>query len=192
MQCRIPVALMIALGSQATAAAKVDVFHAAQNTRAPASIHVAAETPFKLPASFKGLTKQQAEARLIAEHPSAFLVYGAELLEAGRVEDALLMYQVGVFRGSFYAAVNGKGANAELDAMYPVMMPLHQALLDDNRMDPKRTIDRLDRALAWDAAHDNRFTSKTKHAAEYQQQRAVAEKERQKALEVLELITPRK
>jgi hypothetical protein len=75
--------------------------------------------------------------------------------------------------------------------MFPVMMTLHQALIEDNRMDPKRTIDRLDRALAWDAAHDNRFISKTKYAAEYQKQRVAMEKEREKATEVLKLITPR-
>jgi hypothetical protein len=192
MRCWIPVALMIALASHATAAAEVDVFHVAQNARATAPFRVAAAAPFKLPASFKGLTEQQAEARLIAEHPSAFMVYGGDLLEAGRVEDALLMYLVGMFRYGFYTAVNAESTNnnAELDAMFPVMMPLHQASLDDNRMDPKRIIDRLGRVLAWDAAHDNRFTSKTKYAAEYQKQRAEMEKERQKALEVLKSIPP--
>jgi hypothetical protein len=130
MRCRIPVALMIALASHATVAAQVNVFDVAQNARATAPIRVAAAASIKLPASFKGLTKQQAEARLIAEHPSAFLVYGVELLEAGRVEDALLMYQVGTFRYGFYAAVNANGTNnkAEVDAMDPVMMPLYQAL----------------------------------------------------------------
>lgn len=195
MRCRISVALMIALASHATVASELDVFHVAHDARATAPIRVAAAAPLKPPASFKGLTKQQAEARLIAEHPSAFLVYGVELLEAGRVEDALLMYQVGMFRYSFYAeATNNK---AEHDAMFELMVPLYQALLDDNRMNPKRTIDRLERALAWDAAHDNHFTSKTKYAAEYQKQRAAMEKERQKSEAImkehqkaLEFITP--
>jgi hypothetical protein len=46
MRCRISVALMTAVVSHATVAAGVDIFHVAQNARAPAPIRVAADSQY--------------------------------------------------------------------------------------------------------------------------------------------------
>jgi hypothetical protein len=140
--------------------------------------------PFAPPASFRGLSDSAIEARLIAEHPIAFFVYASELLDAKRLDEAMFWYSVGMIRYQFYGNAYMKRPSEQETAMLaPLRAKLVAQLEAYNQQDFARGARQLTRALDWDLAHENGFTSKTEHADVYPIVRSGYEKLRQLLLE---------
>lgn len=106
-------------------------------------------------------------------HPVAYIQLAAERLKAGRSEEAVFWFYVGQLRWRFELTArpdpDPSGGPALFASMMDVMGgPVNQYAYGDI---PK-LVATLDSVLAWDAAHPNGFTSKTRYAEAYAKQRA--------------------
>ncbi len=105
-------------------------------------------------------------------HPSAYVELAATRLKAGRSDEAVFWFYLGQLRWRFELAArpdpDPSGGPALFASMMDVMGgPVNQYAFGDI---PK-LVATLDAVLAWDAAHPNGFTSKTRYAAAYARQR---------------------
>jgi hypothetical protein len=122
---------------------------------------------------FLKLPQQQAERELPSSHPANFLVYASRRFQEGAKEDAVLWFYVGEIRYRFYLAVN---PNLPPDGDPALFGSLHESVGSVINgwagADPNAWAKQMGRALEWDAANDNQFTSKTAHAKEWQETRS--------------------
>ena len=112
------------------------------------------------------------EQQLPQSHPSCYYMYANRLFREGKREDAVFWCYVGQLRFRFHLL-----ANPNID---PSGDPALYASLDDsvggtiNKYaggNIKELLKTIDRALEWDEATPNEFTSKQKFAAVYEQNR---------------------
>lgn len=105
--------------------------------------------------------------------PAEYMMHAARLVKAGRMDDAVFWFYVGQLRWRFDLAAHPEqdptGGPALLASLMDVLgTPINAYAFGD--------IPRLtavwDAVLAWDAAHDNGSTSKTRYAAAWEKQRA--------------------
>lgn len=127
-----------------------------------------ASRPFVPSATFRGLSDSAIEARLIAEHPAAFYLYAAELLDENRMNDAMFWLCVGMIRYQFHVNAHMQRlSDEEVTFLMSLRTKLVQRLKPYNQQNFARAAHLLGRALEWDWVHENAFTSKTEHADVY-------------------------
>ncbi|MBD8879428.1 hypothetical protein IHE49_02920 [Rhodanobacter sp. 7MK24] len=116
---------------------------------------------------------QQAEQELPASHPSNYYVYATRLFHEGAKEDAVFWFYVGEIRYRFYLAAN---PNLPPDGDPALFASLHESagsvINGWAGADPDSWVKQMGRALDWDAANDNKFTSKITYAKQWQQTRS--------------------
>jgi hypothetical protein len=103
----------------------------------------------------------------------AYYLYASRLFKEGDKKDALFWYYVGELRYKFYLAAN---PNLPADQAPALFASLHEVVgsvvADRSQIDEATAAEELQRALDWDASHDNGVTSKTAHRKEWLETRA--------------------
>jgi len=118
------------------------------------------------------LPESQVEASIEDSHPSIAVAYAKRLFEAGRKDDAVMWFYVGQLRYRFHLLANpnlSPGGDPAL--MASLNATIGQAINEWAGGSPKAWMRSIDKALAWDAAHPDKLTSRQTHAAEWEQVR---------------------
>lgn len=119
------------------------------------------------------LPHKKVERSLPAAHPSSYYAYATRLFDEGAKKDALAWFYVGEIRYRFHLATQ---PSLPADGDPALFTSLHEVV--GSRIngwagaDPAAWADGMQRALDWDAAHDNAFTSKTRHEQQWQETRS--------------------
>jgi hypothetical protein len=123
------------------------------------------------PESLVTLSRQQVEEQLPASHPAYYYLYAKKLFNDGAKEDALFWFYVGQLRYRFYLTVNPKLSN-DADVFGALQETVGSVINGWAGGDPDIWAKGMQRALDWDAANDNSFTSKSLHAEDWQKIRS--------------------
>jgi hypothetical protein len=120
------------------------------------------------------------ETALPNHHPSAYYGYAIRLFDQGKKDDAVFWYYVGQLRYRFHLKANPNlepsGDPAAFSALSATIGPIINPYAGGSVREWGKAIDR---ALQWDAAVTNGFTSKEKFAAIYEENRAGLKKMRE-------------
>ena len=115
------------------------------------------------------LSHQQVEQQFPSSHPSNYFVYAARLFHEGAKQDAVFWFYVGQIRYKFYLAANPGLPPSGDPALYS---SLHESVGSTINLwaggNPDMWAEQIGRALDWDAANDNKFTSKVTYASTLQ------------------------
>jgi hypothetical protein len=113
------------------------------------------------------------EQKLAQEHPANFLLYAGRLWAEGKGDAAIFWFYAGQLRYRFHLQVNPK---QEPGGEFALAGALQATLGEPINLyaggDIPNWIEQIDRVLAWDAATENGFTSKTDHPREWETTRA--------------------
>ena len=127
----------------------------------------------------QSLSPKQIEAGLPDSHPFAYFAYAVKLAKAGKYDPAVQWYYVGQIRAHHHLLANpdlpATGDAAELQG---ITKGLGQSLVDYAGGNIRIWVQTIDKALAWDNANPNGFTSKETFATQWQQARAEVTKTR--------------
>jgi hypothetical protein len=106
----------------------------------------------------------EVEKALPSSYPMAYYLYSARLAHEGDKERALFWYYIGELRYRFYLAVNPDlspdGAPALFGSLH---QSVGQSVADPKQIDRATSIKEFKQALDWDAANENKVTSKRVH-----------------------------
>lgn len=123
------------------------------------------------------LPRSAVEQQLPSSDPSNYYIYAARLFHEGAKEDAVFWFYVGEIRYRFYLAVNPNldpsGAPALFGSLHEEVGSVVNGWAG---ADPDSWAKQMGRALDWDAANDNKFTSKVTYAKQWQDTRLGLEK----------------
>ena len=113
------------------------------------------------------------EAKLPNAHPSEFYTYASRLFAVGRKDEAVFWFYVGELRYRFHLRAH---PNLEPSGDPALFASLHEVVGHNINLyagqHRKLWIAQINKALNWDEAHPNGFTSKTKFKKAYQENRA--------------------
>ena len=113
------------------------------------------------------------EAKLTDAHPSEFYTYANKLFVAGHKDEAVFWFYVGELRYRFYLRAHPDlkpdGDPALFASLHEVVGRTVNGYAGQHR---PLWIAQINKALAWDDAHANGFTSKTRFKKAYQENRA--------------------
>ena len=138
---------------------------------------------------FKRLSAADIETRLESEHPSAYYFYAHELFQSNRKDDAVFWFYVGQLRYRFHLLANPNLPSDQDSAAFASLSATIGAQINSYAGGrPREWVRQIDRALKWDAQHENKFTSVSEHAAAHKQTRVGAEKLRAHIVENAEII----
>lgn len=125
------------------------------------------------PDEIQKLPAAKVEARLPDEHPAAFYLYAVRLFGEGRKGDAVFWFYVGQLRFRFHLAANpGLPAGGDPALMAALNSTVGGTVNEYAGGNPRTWAAEIDRALRWDAGTGNGFTSKERHAKEWQEIRS--------------------
>jgi len=123
------------------------------------------------------LPHQQVEQKLNDSHPSSFYLYATRLFGEEAKEDAVFWFYVGELRYRFYLTVNPKlppeGDPALFESLHEVVGTEVNGWAGSN---PEVWAKEMQRALDWDAANKNGFTSTFWHSKQWHETRSGLEK----------------
>lgn len=121
------------------------------------------------PDGINTMSSEQIVAEAERLHPSALYVLAGRLFqEDGRQDEAVEWFYIGQLRYRVHLAANpGEPSDADPVLFAALSESVGRPLNEYAGGDVDEWVASIDRALAWDEAHDNQFTSKTEHAAEY-------------------------
>ena len=112
------------------------------------------------------------ERMLPDEHPTAYYLYAARLFQEGRKDDSVFWFYAGQLRYRFYLSANpGLPPDGDPAVMSSLNATIGQTINEYAGGDVQLWSGSIDRALAWDAATDNGFTSKTAHNKQWNEVR---------------------
>jgi hypothetical protein len=118
------------------------------------------------------LPEKQVEAQLPKSHPSAYYSYAMRLFQAGKKNEAVQWFYIGQLRYRYHLRAN---PNLPPDGDPAIMASLNatagQTINEWAGGSPTEWAASIDRALQWDAAHENTFTPKPKFAQALQKTR---------------------
>lgn len=122
--------------------------------------------------SIQKLPNKQIEQNLPDSHPMAYFFYSNKLFQAGKKDPAVMWYYVGQirFRANLLAHPE-LPADQDAAQLAQVNKTLGQTVINWSGSNIHQWTQTIDRALAWDAANPNNFTSKETYAAQLQQAR---------------------
>jgi len=118
----------------------------------------------------KTLPRPAVEARLSSEPWASDYIYVSRLLSEGNKDDAVFWYYVGQLRGRIYYAAH-PGEQESQEAFSATTSQLGESINFYAGADPTRWADTINKALAWDAEHDDPQTPKDKFQVQRNQVR---------------------
>lgn len=114
----------------------------------------------------------EVEAALPGSHPTSLYAYAMRLFGEGRHDDAVMWFYAGQLRYRFHLRANPDlKPDGEPAVMASLNSTIGQTINEWAGGSPKGWAAAIDRALAWDEAQPNAVTSKTRHAAAWQETR---------------------
>lgn len=133
-------------------------------------------TPMRADLSPEQINKRphaEIEKALPKEHPASYYLYAGRLFREGNKDDAVFWFYAGQLRYRFHLKANPKLEPSGDPALFSSLSAtLGQTINEYAGGNVKNWIKAIDRALKWDADTSNRFTSKTKFASIYEENRA--------------------
>ena len=112
------------------------------------------------------------EAQLPNSHPSVVYLYAARLFKENRKDEAVFWFYVGQLRYRYHLAANPElSPDKDPAVMASLNATVGQMINEWAGADPIAWARAMDRALDWDASHDNSTTPKKSHQAALQQTR---------------------
>ena len=111
--------------------------------------------------------------------PGDYYIHATQLFAEGKRDDAVFWFYVGQLRSKFYLKANPNLDPSGAPAAYAALNATIGGKINEYAGgDIKQWVKSIDRALEWDAAMTNAYTSKVKFAAVYETNRAGLKKTR--------------
>lgn len=125
------------------------------------------------PEQIKALPTAQIEKQLPDEHPTSYYLYAGRLFNEGRKDDAVFWFYVGQLRYRIHLKAHPDLPPSGDPAVFSSLSATMGRKINEYAGGSiKGWTGAIDRALKWDAATPNGFTSKKKYAAAHQEIRA--------------------
>jgi hypothetical protein len=120
----------------------------------------------------KSLPEAKVELALPESHPAVLYVYAARLFRAGRKDEAVMWFYAGQLRYRFYLRSNPKLPPDGEPAVFAALTETFGEEINGwAGGSPRDWVAAIDRALKWDEANPNTFTSKSQNAVALQETR---------------------
>jgi hypothetical protein len=118
-------------------------------------------------------TIQQLADDIVNKPPPTYFSLATELYREGQRDEAAFWYYVGLIRYRVWILAKGKEAESSEDAYHfsVLVQSLGQSFYAHVDRDSAALIRAIDKALAWDLAQPNAFTSKDAFKAQYERAR---------------------
>lgn len=127
----------------------------------------------------ESMSSKQIEANLPDSHPLAYFAYAIKQFKAGKHDPAVQWYYVGQIRYQHHLLAHPElPAEGDAAQLADINKNFGQAVTDYAGGNIRVWVTTIDRALSWDKANANNFTSKEAFAAQYEQARAEVTKTR--------------
>lgn len=129
------------------------------------------------------LSHLQVEQKLPSSHPSNYFVYASRLFHEGAKEDAVFWFYVGQIRYKFHLATSYNFAPDGESELYGALHESVGSIINGwAGGNPDLWAKQMGLALDWDAANDNKFTSKVAYAKQWQEIRSGLEQLKEQVL----------
>jgi hypothetical protein len=138
------------------------------------AVHAASLTAEQL----ETMKPKEIEANLPDSHPMAYFAYGIKLFKSGKYDPAVQWYYIGLIRYRHYLLANPDLPADETAQLDNMKKGFGKAAIDYAGGVMHEWTQTIDKALAWDKANPNNFTSKETFATQWQQARDEVSKER--------------
>lgn len=116
---------------------------------------------------------EEVENALAGSHPSTLYAYSSRLFQEGQKDEAVFWFYAGQLRFRYLLAANPDlSPDGEPALMSSLNATLGQTINEWAGADPAAWARAMDRALEWDATHDNPGTPKADHQEALQQVRS--------------------
>jgi hypothetical protein len=123
------------------------------------------------------LPESEVESSIVDSHPSIAIAYASRLFDGGRKDDAVTWFYIGQLRYRFRVMANPEASpDGDSALMSSLNATIGHRINEWAGGSPQGWVRSIDKALAWDASHPDKLTSREQYGPQWQQVRTGLER----------------